>query len=367
MAKVPNVNLDVVLEFLRVKTPALIGVDISSSYVKMVELRELPQKAGLVLECYSTYPLPKDAVSDGNINNLDAVAESLQHAWNNLGSRIKNVCLALPAAAVTTKKILLPAGMSEDDLEFQVESEANQYIPFPLEEVNLDFQVIGLSPNNPDEVEVLLAASRKANVEDRVATAQVAGLNAVVMDVEVYAAERAFELVCAQLPNSAQDKCVALVDIGTNSTSVNVLRNGQSIYIRDQQIGGGQLTRQIEAMFGMSEQEAEAAKRSGNLPDNYESGVLAPFIDNMVMEIYRLLQIFFTSTQYSEVDYIVLAGGCAVLPGLDDAVANKTQVVTMVANPFALMTLSDRIKARQLQLDAPALMVACGLAMRRLD
>jgi type IV pilus assembly protein PilM len=367
MPKVPNVNLDVVLEFLRMKTPALIGVDISSSYVKMVELKELPQKTGLMLECYSTYPLPKDAVSDGNINNLDAVAESLQHAWRNLGSRVKNICLALPAAAVTTKKILLPAGMSEDDLEFQVESEANQYIPFPLDEVNLDFQVIGLSPNNPDEVEVMLAASRKANVEDRVATAQVAGLNAVVMDVEVYAAERAFELVCSQLPNNAQDKCVALVDIGTNSTSVNVLRNGQSLYIRDQQIGGGQLTRQIEAMFGMSEEEAEAAKRSGNLPDNYESSVLTPFIDNMVMEIYRLLQIFFTSTQYSEVDYIVLAGGCAVLPGLDDAVANKTQVVTMVANPFALMTLSDRIKSRQLQLDAPSLMVACGLAMRRLD
>jgi type IV pilus assembly protein PilM len=367
MPKLPNVNLDVVLEFLRIKTPALIGVDISSSSVKMVELKELPQQTGFVLEGYAVHPLPKDAVSDGNINNLDAVAESLQHAWRNLDSRIKNISLALPAAAVTTKKILLPAGMSEDDLEFQVESEANQYIPFPLEEVNLDFQVIGASANNPDEIEVLLAASRKANVEDRVATAQVAGLNAVVMDVEVYASERAFELVCTQLPNNAQDKCVALVDIGTNTTTVNVLRNGQSLYIRDQQVGGGQLTRQIEAMFGLSEEEAETAKRTGNLPDNYERDVLTPFRDNMVMEIYRLLQIFFTSTQYSEVDYIVLAGGCAVLPGLDDAVATKTQVVTMVANPFALMTLSPRIRARQLQLDAPALMIACGLAMRRFD
>ncbi len=227
--------------------------------------------------------------------------------------------------------------------------------------------MIGASPNNPEEVEVLIAASRKANVEDRVATAQVAGLNAMVMDVETYASERAFELVCAQLPNNAHDKCVALVDIGTNTTTVNVLRNGESLYIRDQQVGGGQLTRQVEAMFGLSEEEAEAAKRTNDLPDNYERDVLGPFRENMVMEIYRLLQIFFTSTQYSEVDYIVLAGGCAVLPGLDDAVANKTQVVTMVANPFALMTLSDKIKARQLQVDAPALMVACGLALRRFD
>ncbi len=367
MPKIPNVNLDTVLELLRIKTPALIGVDITSSAVKLVELRELPQKTGIVLEGYSIAPLPKDAVSDGNINNLDAVAESLQLAWRNLGSRVKNVSLALPSAAVTSKKILLPAGMTEDDLEFQVESEANQYIPFPLEEVNLDFQVIGASPNNPEEVEVLIAASRKANVEDRVATAQVAGLNAMVMDVETYASERAFELVCAQLPNNAHDKCVALVDIGTNTTTVNVLRNGESLYIRDQQVGGGQLTRQVEAMFGLSEEEAEAAKRTNDLPDNYERDVLGPFRENMVMEIYRLLQIFFTSTQYSEVDYIVLAGGCAVLPGLDDAVANKTQVVTMVANPFALMTLSDKIKARQLQVDAPALMVACGLALRRFD
>ncbi len=367
MPKMPKLNLENVLELLRIKTPALVGVDITSSAVKVVELRELPQKAGLVLEGYAIYPLPKDAVSDGNINNLDAVAECLQHAWRNLGGRVKNVCLALPAAAVTTKKILLPAGMTEDDLEFQVESEANQYIPFPLDEVNLDFQVVGVSPSNESEVEVLLAASRKANVEDRVATAQVAGLNAVVMDVEIYASERAFGLVCAQLPNSAQDKCVALVDIGTNTTTVNVLRNGESLYIRDQQVGGGQLTRQVEAMFGLSEDEAEAAKRANDLPDNYEHDVLGPFRENMVMEIYRLLQIFFTSTQYSEVDYIVLAGGCAVLPGLDDAVANKTQVVTMVANPFALMTLSDRVKSRQLQLDAPSLMVACGLAMRRFD
>lgn len=368
MAKVPNINLDVVLELLRIKTPALLGVDISSSSVKLVELRMLPQEAGLVLEGYAIHPLPKDAVSDGNITNLDAVAESLQQAWRHLGCGIKNISLALPAAAVTTKKILLPAGMSDDDLEFQVESEANQYIPFPLEEVNLDFQVVGPSASNPeDEVEVMLAASRKANVEDRVAAAQVAGLNAVVMDVDTYASERAFELVCAQLPDNAKDKCVALVDIGTANTTVNVLRNGQSLYIRDQQVGGGQLTRQIEAMFGLSEEEAEAAKRSGNLPDNYEEDVLAPFRENMVMEIYRLLQIFFTSTQYSEIDYIVLAGGCAVLPGLDDAVATKTQVATMVANPFALMTLSNRIKARQLQSDAPSLMVACGLAMRRFD
>lgn len=362
-----KVNFDIPLDFLQAATPPLIGVDISSSSVKMVELSELPKKGGYVVERYAIEPLPKDAVSDGNINNLDAVAESLQRAWKRLGSRIRSVGLALPAAAVITKKIFLPAGLREEDLEYQVEAEANQYIPFALEEVNLDFQVIGPAPNNPEEVEVLLAASRKANVEDRVAAAQVAGLKAVVMDVEPYAAEMAFDQIRAQLPDGAVDKCVALIDIGATVMNVNVLRNGQSVYMRDQQVGGDQLTRQIQAMFGLSAEEAEAAKRNGGLPDNYESDVLSPFRESVVMEIARALQFFFTSTQYNEVDYIVLAGGCAVLPGLDDAVATRTQVSTMVANPFALMTLSSRIKPRQLQMDAPSLIVACGLAMRRFD
>lgn len=362
-----KVNFDIPLDFLRASTPPLIGVDISSSSVKMVELSESPKKGGYVVERYAIELLPKDAVSDGNINNLEAVSETLHRAWKRLGSRIRNVALALPAAAVITKKILLPAGLREEDLEYQVESEANQYIPFALEEVNLDFQVIGPAPNNTEEMEVLLAASRKANVEDRVAASQASGLKPVVMDVEPFAAEMAFGQISAQLPDGALDKCVALVDIGASVMNVNVLRNGQSVYSRDQQVGGDQLTQQIQAVFGLSADEAEAGKRSGGLPDNYESDVLAPFRENVTMEIARALQFFFASSQYNEVDYIVLSGGCAALPGLDDAVATRTQVSTMVANPFALMALSSRIKPRQLQADAPSLIIACGLAMRRFD
>jgi type IV pilus assembly protein PilM len=360
-------NFDLPLDFLQTKTPPLIGVDISSSSIKMVELSQVPKKHIYELERYAIEALPKDAVSDGNINDLDAVSEGLRRAWKRLGSRIKNASVALPAAAVISKKIMLPAGLREEDLEYQVESEANQYIPFALEEVNLDFQVIGPAPNYADEVEVLLAASRKANVEDRVAAIQSAGLKAIVVDVEPYAAEAAFEQIRSQLPEGAKDQCVALVDIGANVMNVNLLRNGQSVYMRDQQIGGAQLTQQIQNAFGLSADEAEAAKRNGGLPENYETDVLAPFLDSLATEITRALQFFFTSTQYNEVSYVVLAGGCAALAGLDDAVATRTQVNTLVANPFAQMSRSSRIKPRQLQADAPALMIACGLAMRRFD
>ena len=360
-------NLNISLDFLYGKSPPLVGVDICSSSVKVVELSELPKNGGLVLERYAIEPLPKDAVADGNINNLDAVSESLQRAWRRTGTRTRNISLALPTAAVITKRILLPIGLREEDMEYQVESEANQYIPFAIDEVNLDFQVIGPAPNDPSEVEVWLAASRKANVEDRVAAAQVAGLKAVIVDVETHATEAAFELVSSQLPGGATDQCIALVSIGATVMTLNVLRNGQSVYLRDQQTGGEQLTQNIQNAFGLSAEEAEAGKRNGGLPENYETDVLAPFLENLASEVSRAIQLFYTSSQYSAVGFIVLAGGCAALPGLDDVVSARTQVSTLIANPFANMTLSSRIKPRQLQADAPALMVACGLALRRFD
>jgi len=360
-------NFDIPLDFLRTGTPPLIGVDISQSAVKMLELSESSKKDGYVIERYVIEVLPKDAVVDGNFNNLEAISECLERAHKRMGTRIKNVSVALPAAAVITKKILLPSGLREEDLEYQVESEANQYIPFAMDEVNLDFQVIGPAPGDDEEVEVLLAASRKANVEDRVAAVQAAGLKAIVVDVEPFAAESALTQICEQLSGGAKDQCVALVDIGSNTMNVNVLRNNQSVYTRDQQIGGEQLTQHIQSAFGLTIEEAEAGKRNGGLPDNYESEVLAPFRENVASEVARAIQFFFTATQFNEMNYIVLSGGCAALAGLDDAVATRTQVNTLIANPFAQMTLSSRIKPRQLQADAPALMIACGLAMRRFD
>jgi type IV pilus assembly protein PilM len=252
-------------------------------------------------------------------------------------------------------------------MEVQVESEANQYIPFAIDEVNLDFQTIGPAPGNPDEVEVLIAASRKEKVEDRVAVVEAAGLKAVVMDVESFAAESAFELVGRQLPGGSENKIVAVVDIGANVMYCSVLRNGQQIYSREQAFGGNQLTQEIARQYGMSTEDAESAKRGGGLPEDYERDLLRPFMDNLALEVSRALQFFFTSTQYNQVDHIVLAGGCAIMPGLADVVGGRTQVATIVANPFAAMSLSSRVRPKNLLADAPSLMVACGLALRRFD
>jgi type IV pilus assembly protein PilM len=358
--------LPIDLSIFNPKARPLIGLDISSSSVKMIELTEAA-KGSYRIERYAIEPLPRDAVVDGNIANLEAVAEGVKRAWKRLGSSTRYVAMALPAAAVITKKIILPANLREQEMEIQVEAEANQYIPFALEEVNLDFQIVGPAVSGADEVEVLIAASRKEKVEDRVACAEAAGLKPLVMDVESYAAQTAFELVEAQLPDGGKNQTVALIDIGANVTNVTVMRNGQSVYTREQAFGGGQLTQDIMRAYGMSPEEAEAAKRANSLPENYEAELLRPFMDSLALEVSRALQFFFTSTQYNQVNHIVLAGGCAVIPGLDEVVATRTQVSTIVANPFANMVPSSRVRPKGLVADAPSLLVACGLALRRFD
>jgi len=332
----------------------------------MVELGDAG-KGNVRIERYAIETLPRDAVVDGNITNLEAVAEAVRRGWKRMGTTTKHVAMALPSAAVITKKIIVPAGQRELDLEVQVESEANQYIPFALDEVNLDFQVIGPAPSSPDEVEVLIAASRKEKVEDRVAVAEAAGLRPLVMDVESYAAQAAFELIERQLPQGGKNQIIALVDVGANVMNVTVFRNDQQVYVREQSFGGNLLTQEVMRQYGMNIEDAEIAKRGGSLPENYESEILRPFLDNLALEASRALQFFFTSTQYNQVDHIVLAGGCAVIPGVGEVVAGRTQVSTLIANPFADMSLSQRVKPKGLASDAPSLMIACGLALRRFD
>jgi type IV pilus assembly protein PilM len=348
------------------KTRSLIGLDLSSSAVKMVELGN-DGKNGYRVERYAIEVLPRDVVADGNIANLEVAAETIKRAWRKLSTSTRAVATALPTSHVITKKIIVPAGQKEEQLELVVESEANQYIPFPLDEVNLDFQVVGSAPSSPEEIEVLIAASRKEKVEDRVASVEAAGLKALIMDVESYAVLSSLELILEQLPDSGKGQIIALVDVGANVTNLTVLRDGQQLYAREQAFGGNQLTQDIARLYGMTFAEAEADKRRNALPENYETELLRPFVENMALEVSRALQFFFTSTQFNKVDHIVLSGGCAILPEADEAIASRTQIDTIVANPFAGMVLSDRVRANSLLADASSLMVACGLALRRFD
>lgn len=352
--------------FMRKTSAPLLGIDMSPSSVKVVELAA-GQKTALRLQRYAIEPIAQGAIVDGNIEQPEVVAESLNRALRKLGTRARDAALALPSSAVITKRISLPAGLTEEDYEFQVESEASQYIPFAIEEVNLDFQILGPASSGEDEVEVLLAASRKEKVEDRVAVAEMCGLKPVVVDIESYAAWQVVDVIARSLPDGGKGQVIAVFDIGMLATSVSIVLNGQTIFERDQTFGGAQLTQDLVRLFGFTPEEAETRKRSGDLPENYRTDVLIPFVEQGAADAARALQFFYTSTPYSRVDRIYLAGGTSVVPGLAEAIAERTSVATEVLNPFAGMEVADGVREKQLRQEAPALLTACGLAMRRFD
>lgn len=353
-----------ILDFFDRKARPLLGLDVSSTSVKLLELSQ--QGDRFRVESYGVKALPPNAVVEKNVAEIDAVSEVLRDVVKQSKSKIKEVAVAVAGSAVITKVIEMPAGQSEDDLEFQIADEADQYIPYPLEEVALDFEVQGESETNPDQVEVLLAACRRENVDSRVEALEMAELKPKVVDVEAYSMERAFSLIAEQLEDQ-DDQVVAIVDVGSTMTTLSVLVDGKTVYTREQLFGGKQLTEEIQRRYGLSVEEAGLAKKQGGLPDDYEEEVLEPFKDAVVQQVTRSLQFFFSSSQYNDVDHIVLAGGVASLEGLGDLIEEKLGTQASVANPFANMMVSPKVNAVALANDAPALMIATGLALRSFD
>jgi len=343
----------------------VLGVDISSSSVKLLELSKHGDRYRV--ESYAVEPLPADAVVEKNITNVEAVGEVLKRVVSKSRTSVKNVAVAVSGSAVITKVIQMDSGMNEFEMEDQIALEADQYIPYPLDEVAIDFEVQGPSEDNPERVDVLLAACRKENVDVREDVMEIADLNTKVVDVEAYALERAYALIEPQLDSQGEELIVAVVDIGATMTTLSVLAEGQTVYTREQIFGGKQLTEEIQRRYGLSVEEAGLAKKQGGLPDDYEDEVLMPFREAVVQQVARALQFFFGASQYNVVDYVVLAGGTSSIQGLTEMVEEKTGTPTLVANPFANMSVGSRVNASALGNDAPSLMIACGLAMRSFD
>jgi type IV pilus assembly protein PilM len=353
------------LRLFKRKGAAVLGLDISSTAVKLLELAQSGSRYRV--ESYAVVPLPPHAVVEKSIADVEAVGAAIAKAAKRAGTRLRHAAVAVAGSAVITKVISMPASLSESDMESQIRLEADQYIPYPMEEVNLDFQVLGPSEKKPDTLDVLLAASRSENVDVRVAAVELGGLVPKIVDVEAFAMETAFGLLAPQLPDEGRGRIIAVADVGATMTTLNVLHDFKTIYTREQVFGGKQLTEEIQRRYGLSYEEAGMAKKQGGLPDNYGPEVLDPFKEAMAQQVSRSLQFFFSSSQYNNVDHIVLAGGCASIAGIDELIAEKISTSTSIANPFANMALSSKVKPHALSSDAPALMIACGLAMRSFD
>jgi len=355
----------VLASLLKKKNKTLLGVDISSTSVKLLELSH--SNGRYQVESYASEQLPANAVVEQSIGDEEAVGMVIKKALGKARSGSKKAAIAVAGSAVITKNIEMNDGLSDDEMDYQIRIEADQYIPYPLEEVALDWEIQGPS-ELAGNVDVLLAACRLENVELRKDALEIGGLETGIVDIEAFCTERAYDLILPQLDADGDDiDTVAVLDIGATMTTLSVLHQGKTIYTREQLFGGKQLTEEIMRRYGLSEEEALRAKLDGGLPDDYESEVLDPFRDSVVQQVSRSLQFFYSSSQYNDVDYIVLAGGTSSIIGLDQLTQEKLGISAIVANPFVNMTLSQKVNASMLNNDAPSLMIACGLAMRSFD
>ncbi|MFW2100574.1 pilus assembly protein PilM [Acinetobacter johnsonii] len=351
------------LRLYRKPSKGLIGVDISSTSVKVLELSVKNNRYWV--ESYALVPLPEGSVVEKNILNPEAVGDALERAVNLANVQSTDVALAVPTSMVITKIIEMDADMNDDEREIQIRDDAEQYIPFPLDEASLDFEVLPDRLANPNRVNVLLVATRIENVEARAEALELGGLTPKIADVESFAIENAFKVFSDTLPMGVNT--VGILDIGHTMTTLSVIQNNKVIYTREQVFGGKQLTQEIQNRYGLSFEEAGRAKKSRTLPDDYDIEVLEPFLEAVVQQAARSLQFFFSSSQFNEIDHILLAGGNANIPGLAKLLQQKLGYRVTIANPFLQMGFSPQIDIKKIENDASSLMVACGLALRSFD
>ena len=351
---------------LTAKSRPLLGLDITTSSVKLIELS---MSGGQYrVESYAAEATPPNSINEKAIVDASAVGEAIKRAVKRSGARAKEAAVAISGDAAITKVIQMPRTLSENELEGQVEMQADQYIPFPMEEVSFDFEVIGPSEKDPDMLDVLLVATRSENVEQRIAACAAAGLTAKIVDVEAFALENACRLLTHQMPDGGLSRVIAVVDFGASSTTFSVLRDLKVIYTRDFAFGGQQLTEEVMRTYGLSMEEAGRAKKEGGLPSNYQPEVLDAFIDDMSQQVSRSLQFFLASGSGREQpDQILVCGGCANIPGVADVIGSRVGVPTEVGDPLGQMKISSRAKSQGVDRDATALLTACGLALRSFD
>ena len=344
----------------------LLGLDITTSSVKLIELARSGDSYRV--ESYAAEPTPVNSINEKAIVDVEAVGEAVRRAVKRSGARSRLGAVAISGDAAITKVIQMPKTLKDAELEGQVELQADQYIPFPMEEVSFDFEVIGPSDKDPDMIDVLLVATRTENVEQRQAAVEAAGLGAKVVDVEPFALENACQLLTHQMPDNGHNHSVAVVDFGASSTTFSVLRDLKVIYTRDFAFGGQQLTEEIMRTYGLSLEEAGRAKKEGGLPSNYQPEVLDAFIDDMTQQVSRSLQFFLASGGGREQpEQIIVCGGCANIAGVADLIASRVGIPTVKGDPLGQMKVSSKAKAQGVHKDATALLTACGLALRSFD
>lgn len=353
------------MSLFSLKPEPLIGIDISSTAVKLLELSQAGK--GYKVESYTMEPLPEKAIEDRNIVEIEIVGDAISRAVKRAKPRAQHAAIAVAGPSVITKTITMDGGMSDEDMKEQIEEDPAQYLGQEIEEINLDFQIIGPNEKEPDRVDILLAACRSETLDQRIAAIEQGGLKAKVVDVEKYALENALIMVAHNDPEIDEDEIIALIEVGATTSTMSVLGEHKVVYTHEEMFGGKQLTEQIQAHYELSYEEANIAKRAGGLPDDYETEILEPFKIEMAQQISHIIQYYYAQSSYGKLSHILIAGGCATIPGVIEHINNKVGGHVTIVNPFAQMSVASRVSKKSLMEDAPALMIACGLALRTFD
>jgi type IV pilus assembly protein PilM len=346
------------------KPKSLVGLDIGSHSIKIVELKH--QKRRYELKNFGIAQLPPEAIVDGVIMDSSIVSESIRNLYANLKIKSRQVATSVAGHSLIIKKIQLPL-MTETELEEQIQWEAEQYIPFEMDEVNLDFQILGPLADEEGQMEVLLVAVKKDIINDYTAVIAEAGLSVQVVDVDAFAIENLFEV---SFPDDV-NRTVVLIDVGAGIMSINVLKGGVSTFTRDITMGGGNFTEELQKELGVGYEDAEFLKLGGNSdqasPEDV-AGILRSVSENVVLEVQRSLDFFSATSAEEEIHAIYLSGGTCLVPGLAGAIEERVGIPVHVMNAFKGLTVNPKdFDPDYLESVGPIAAVAVGLALRRTD
>ncbi|MBN1849529.1 MAG: type IV pilus assembly protein PilM [Deltaproteobacteria bacterium] len=356
------------------KKNKLVGLDIGSHSIKLVEIDDT--KKGMVLKNFGIIGLPKDAVVEGTVREMEVVASALKNLYKNLKIKNKNVAIAISGFSVIVKKINI-AKREEAELEASIHDEAEQYIPFDISDVNLDYEILsgkeeiseirdGEESDEESVMDVMLVAAKKDIIEEYVSLIHLAGLNPVLVDVDAFAVQNAFEMSMKDVSG-----CYALVNIGAEELGINAVKDGVSIFTRDSAYGGSQITEAIMSEFDVSFEEAENIKLGGAKVDDKKEvleEIFTTVVSGWVQEIKRALDFLSTTYPDESIEKIILSGGACRLPGFKKFLQMETDIPVMELKPFADLQINEKVfDPRYLSYMAPQAAVAVGLALRSID
>lgn len=344
----------------------MLGIDISSMSVKLLELGQSGQRSRI--ERYGVVPMPPNAFVNNDIKDVEAVGGAIKQLKTRTGTDAKYASVAISSSSVITRVMQLEFGLDDYEMENQILVEADKYIPYALDEVRIDFDVLGRVEENPELVDVLVVACRSESIDMLSDALQLGGIVPKVVDVECYAMERAAALIMQKLPNGGENMNIGIIDMGAAKTTLTVMNDLSTIYTHEEIIGGKHLTQEFQQRYGLTYGQAGIVKKQGGLKEEDGSTeILQMFEEALLPHVRRSLEFFFSAATDNEVNHLVLAGGNARINGITDLIEDRLGIPATIANPFSDMLVSSKVNAKSLQNDAPSLMIACGLAMRGLE